>query len=122
MESELRRSTLVKLLDEKDKIETLIAKRNGTLYVLNREIGDIQRGMEVLSARIDRAQAGFQDKENRRVWLRLTKQKISTKNKLSQLLIKLKFETEEKTELEIKQSKVISEINRVMELLRGDSE
>lgn len=122
MESELRRITMVKLSDEKDKIETLIAKCNGTLCVLNREIHGIEGGMEVLSERINRAKAGFEDKENRRIWLRLTKQKVGTKNKLKQLLIKRNYETEEKTSLEKKLSEVIMERNGVMELLREGDE
>lgn len=117
MESELRRSALVKISDEIEKIETLIAKRSNTLYLLNREIDGIQRGMEVLSARIDRAKAGFEDKENRRIWLRLTKQKVSTKNKLKQLIIKKTFETEEKTALEIKLNEMILERNGIAELV-----
>jgi hypothetical protein len=53
--------------------------------------------------------------------LRLTRQKVSAKTKLKKLMVKRTCENEEKSTLEIKRSELISERNRIAELVRQDS-
>ena len=121
MESELRRCYLVKVLDGLEKLETLLAKRNNTINLQDMEMNSIKKEIELLTERINKAKEYFDDKNKRRIWLRLIRQKVSAKTKLKKLITKRTCENEEKTTLEIKRSELISEKNRIIELVRQDS-
>ena len=121
MESELRRSNLVKVSDELEKLGTLLTKRNNTINLQDTEINSTKKEIEFLNDRIKKARDDFSDKNNRRIWLRLTKQKVSAKNKLKKLTTKRTYENGEKTTLEIKISELVTERNRILELVRQDS-
>ena len=121
MESELRRCYLVKVSDGLEKLETLLAKRNNTINLQDMEMNSIKKEIELLTERINKAKEYFDDKNKRRIWLRLIRQKVSAKTKLKKLITKRTCENEEKTTWEIKRSELISEKNRIIELVRQDS-
>ena len=113
MESELRRCYLVKVSDELEKLETLLVKRNNTINLQDMEINGIKKDIEYLTERINKTKEDFGDRNKRRIWLRLTRQKVSAKTKLKKFITKRTCENEEKTILEIKRSDLISEQNRI---------
>ena len=118
MESEQIRRDFVKVLDEIEKTESLLAKRKNTINSQDREINSIRQEIEFLTERVKKARENFGDKNCRQIWLKLSKQKISAKSKLKKLIVKRTCENEEKTILEIKISELISERNRLQGLVR----
>ena len=79
MESELRRCNLVKVSDELEKLETLLAKHNNTINLQDTETNSIKREIELLTDRINTDGEDFSDKNKRRIWLRLIRQKVNAK-------------------------------------------
>ena len=111
MSSDQVRRDFVRVLNQIDKLDSKINKIQSRITTLERDKYLKEEELKLLNERIKICQQEFSNKTRRTDWLRLTRQKVSVKNKILQLSRKVISEKEEKGNIEIQRSKLIQEQN-----------
>ena len=125
MSSDQVRRDFVRVLNQIEKVNSTIHKIQSRIVSLKRDKYLKEEELKHLNERIKISQLEFSNKTRRTDWLRLTRQKVSVKNKILQLSRKVICENEEKGNFEIQRSKLIQEQNLLQSSIdqeeRGDS-
>ena len=125
MSSDQVRRDFVRVLNQIEKVNSTIHKIQSRIVSLERDKYLKEEELKHLNERIKISQLEFSNKTRRTDWLRLTRQKVSVKNKILQLSRKVICENEEKGNFEIQRSKLIQERNLLQSSIdqeeRGDS-
>ena len=125
MSSDQVRRDFVRVLNQIEKVNSTIHKIQSRIVSLERDKYLKEEELKHLNERIKISQLEFSNKTRRTDWLRLTRQKVSVKNKILQLSRKVICENEEKGNFEIQRSKLIQEQNLLQSSIdqeeRGDS-
>ena len=125
MSSDQVRRDFVRVLNQIEKLDSTIHKIQSRIVSLERDKYLKEEELKFLNERIKISQQEFSNKTRRTDWLRLTRQKVSVKNKILQLSRKVICENEEKGNFEIQRSKLIQERNLLQFSIdqeeRGDS-
>ena len=125
MSSDQVRRDFVRVLNQIEKLDSTIHKIQSRIDSLERDKYLKEEELKHLNERIKISQLEFSNKTRRTDWLRLTRQKVSVKNKILQLSRKVICENEEKCNFEIQRSKLIAEQNLLQSSIdqeeRGDS-
>ena len=125
MSSDQVRRDFVRVLNQIEKVNSTIHKIQSRIVSLERDKYLKEEELKHLNERIKISQLEFSNKTRRTDWLRLTRQKVSVKNKILQLSRKVICENEEKGNFEIQRSKLVQEQNLLQSSIdqeeRGDS-
>ena len=125
MSSDQVRRDFVRVLNQIEKLNSTIHKIQSRIVSLERDKYLKEEELKHLNERIKISQLEFSNKTRRTDWLRLTRQKVSVKNKILQLSRKVICENEEKGNFEIQRSKLVQEQNLLQSSIdqeeRGDS-
>ena len=125
MSSDQVRRDFVRVLNQIEKLDSTIHKIQSRIVSLERDKYLKEEELKLLNEQIKISQQEFSNKTRRTDWLRLTRQKVSVKNKILQLSRKVICENEEKGNFEIQRSKLIQERNLLQFLIdqeeRGES-
>ena len=111
MSSDQARRDFVRVLNQIDKLDSKIHKIQSRITTLERDKYLKEEELKILNERIKVSEQEFSNKTRRSDWLRLSRQRVSVKNKILQLSRKVISENEEKGNFEIQRSKLIQEQN-----------
>ena len=111
MSSDQARRDFVRVLNQIEKLDSTIQKIQSRITSLERDKYLKEEELNILNERIKVSEQEFSNKTIRSDWLRLSRQRVSVKNKILQLSRKVISEKEEKGNIEIQRSKLIQEQN-----------
>ena len=111
MSSDQARRDFVRVLNQIEKLDSKIHKIQSRITTLERDKYLKEEELKILNERIKVSEQEFSNKTRRSDWLRLSRQRVSVKNKILQLSRKVISENEEKGNFEIQRSKLIQEQN-----------
>ena len=111
MSSDQVRRDFVRVLNQIEKLDSKIHKIQSRITSLERDKYLKEEELKLLNERIKVSQQEFSNKTRRSDWLRLSRQRVSVKNKILHLSRKVISENEEKGNFQIQRSKLIQEQN-----------